>query len=148
MTRHGIRPELGLRRTGEIDGGLVAMAQHQPAGRLTIAVLEEMIMRAAPSIGQNHPGLRAIMREGVTALCKAWTVHTLRRAIADVASTSEQDYREFGLDKAEILAALKRLRAEITYGASRTAKNRGRDPDGCPLTIIVTKGARGSPVRP
>jgi hypothetical protein len=124
------------------------MAGHQPAGRLTIAVLEEMIMRAAPAIGQNHPGLRAIMREGVTALCKAWTVHTLRRAIADVASTSEQDYREFGFDKAEILAALKRLRAEITCGASCTVKNRERDLDGRPLTIIVTRDARGSPVRP
>jgi hypothetical protein len=125
----------------------VAMAGHQSAGRLTNAVLEEMIMRGTPAIGQNHPGLRAIMRQGVTALCKAWTVHTLRRAIADVASTSEQDYREFGLDKAEILAALKRLRAAITCGASCTVKNRGRDSDGRPLTIIVTKGARGSPVR-
>ena len=105
-------------------------------------------MRAAPAIGQNHPGLRAIMREGMSALCKAWTVHTLRRAIADVASTREQDYREFGLDKAEILAALKRLRAEITCGASCTVKKPGRDSEGRPLTIIVTKAARRSAVRP
>jgi hypothetical protein len=51
-------------------------------------------------------------REGLRALGKAWTAYLLRRAIADVA-TMNRGYREIGLDRAQVLAALTRLREEV-----------------------------------
>ena len=111
MARQRKKPERSLQWVAKIDR--VAAAGGRPAGQLSIAVLEEMILRAAPAMRLERPGLRAIVREGLTALCKAWTAHTLKRVIADVACTSEEDYREFGLDKTEILTALSRLSAEI-----------------------------------
>jgi hypothetical protein len=89
-----------------------------------------MIMSAALSIAQTPTPHRAIGRRALAALCEVWTAYTLKRAIADVASTCDEDYRDFGLDKGEILAALTSLRDEIkargTLVASPVAHWRSR----------------------
>ena len=145
MARHRKEPERGLQRTAEIDRGI---ARTQPAGQPSIATLEEIIMRAAQAIELKHPRLRAIAHQGLTALCNAWTVYTLKRAIADVAATSEQDYREFGFDKAEILTALRRLSDEIDGGRPLAGWDLGPNGDVCRLAILVSKNARASGVKP
>ena len=109
------------------------------APRRGLVDLEEMMLHATPMTGQEQPQLRAIVRDGVKALCKGWAAYSLRRALSDVALTSEQDYRRFGLDKAEILAALSRLHEEIGGGAPIAAERLGRGGIGCPLAILVTK---------
>jgi hypothetical protein len=114
-------------------------AEREPARRRGIVDLEEMMLRATPMTGQEQPQLRAMVREGVKALCKGWAAYSLRRALADVALTSEHDYRHFGLDKAEILAALSRLHEEIGGGAPIVAERLGRGGIGSPLAILVTK---------
>ena len=58
MARHRKEPERGLQRTAQIDRGI---ARTQPAGQLSIATLEEIIMRAAQAIELKHPRLRAIV---------------------------------------------------------------------------------------
>jgi hypothetical protein len=58
-------------------------------------------------------------RSRMAALCRAWTTFTLKRAIADVASTSDQDYRDFGLDKGDILRGLGQLRYELECSSSK-----------------------------
>jgi len=146
MARHRKEPERGLQRTAEIDRG--PMARAQPAGQLSIATMEEGIIRAAQAIELKHPRLRAIVRQGLSALCNAWTVYTLKRAIADVAATSEQDYREFGFDKAEILTALRQLSDEIEAGRPLAGWDRGANGDVCRLAILVSKNARASGVKP
>lgn len=50
----------------------------------------------------------------LSTLGTAWAAHTLKRAIVDVSSTSDRAYRDFGFDKAEILAALGRVRDHVT----------------------------------
>jgi hypothetical protein len=70
-------------------------------------------MSTTLAIGHAHPERPAIVRAALSALCKTWTAYTLERAIADVAATSAQDYREFGLDKVQMLTALTQLRGEI-----------------------------------
>jgi hypothetical protein len=72
-----------------------------------------MTMSAALNLGQTHSSGPAIGRGALSALCQAWTAHTLKRAIADVASMSDKAYRDFGLDKGEVLAALTSLHDEI-----------------------------------
>jgi hypothetical protein len=57
---------------------------------------------------------------------------------------SERDYREFGLDKAEILTALRRLRDEIEGGGRFGARNVGREDAGYPLSIMVSNRTCGS----
>jgi hypothetical protein len=79
-----------------------------------------MIMSAAVMIARSRPPGRGIARQALAALCKAWTVHTLKRATAGVASTSDRNYRAFGLDKAELLAALRRLRDELECDGTLT----------------------------
>jgi hypothetical protein len=49
-------------------------------------------------------------RARVAALCAAWTIYTLKRASADVASMTDWDYRDFGLDKDDMLRVLRQLR--------------------------------------
>lgn len=105
-------------------------------------------MSAVLTIGHNHPQGPAIVRGALTALWKVWTAYALKRAISDVASTSDQDYRDFGLDKAEILAALRRLRDEIEDGGTLVARDRARHCNGRQLAIVVAKGVPGVPVRP
>jgi hypothetical protein len=73
-------------------------------------------MSAGLRIRQTHSSGRAIGRSALAALWEAWTAHTLSRAIADVASTSDKNYRDLGFDKAEILAALGCLRDGIALG--------------------------------
>jgi hypothetical protein len=103
-----------------------AVASDRPAvGPRTVhsnLVLGEMIMYDGLTTGRSLRQGRAMVREVVAALRRAWTTYTLNRAIGDVASMREEDYRQFGLDKAEILAALQRLRA-----MSKT-KEHGRTP--------------------
>jgi hypothetical protein len=62
---------------------------------------------------------RIAFRAMMAALCAAWTTFTLKRAIADVASTSDQDYRDFGLDKGDILRGLGQLRYELECSSSK-----------------------------
>jgi hypothetical protein len=99
-----------------------------------------MIMSAALSIEPTHSPNRATGRGALSALCEVWTAYTLKRAIADVASTRDEDYRDFGLDKGEILAALTSLRDEIkgkgTLVASPSCR---RGCNGCRLVIEVAK---------
>jgi hypothetical protein len=73
-------------------------------------------LEAQRSRSQRSPAFRA----RIAALCGAWTAYTLSRAIADVAATTEQDYRDFGLDKGEILAELRRLHDQSQRTALRT----------------------------
>ena len=49
----------------------------------------------------------------IQALCSVLTTRTLKRAIADLASTSDQDYRDFGLDKGDILREAAALRTRV-----------------------------------
>jgi hypothetical protein len=85
-----------------------------------------MTMSAILTIGQTHSSARAIGRSALAALSEAWTVHTLRRAIADVNSANERDYRDFGLDKADVLAALGCLRDAIACGGTSISRARVR----------------------
>jgi hypothetical protein len=98
-------------------------------------------MCVVQSIGQDHR--RSRVKARTRALCQAWAAYALKRAITDVASTSEQDYLAFGLDKAEILAALAQLRDEVggrgqpadharPYGISRFAIKVGKRFDPLP----------------
>ncbi len=123
---------------------VVSKLQPAPAGQPSLASSEETILRAAQATAPKHPRLRAIVHEGLTALCRAWTTYTLKRATADVAAMSERDYREFGLDKAEILTALRRLRDEIEGGGRFAARNVGREDAGYPLSIMVSNRTCGS----
>jgi hypothetical protein len=62
---------------------------------------------------QEHFSRRSIaFRSRMAALCTVWTTRTLKRAIADLAPMSDQDYRDFGLDK-DILRGLRQLRYEL-----------------------------------
>ena len=64
-------------------------------------------MSAILTMGRQPAQGPAIAHRALTALWKVWAAYTLKRAIADVASTSDRDYRAFGLDKTEILGALR-----------------------------------------
>jgi hypothetical protein len=61
---------------------------------------------------QSHCPVIEMAREALRALGRAWTAHLLKRAIADVAAMN-RGYREVGLDRAEVLAALTHLREGI-----------------------------------
>jgi hypothetical protein len=99
-----------------------------------------MIMSAVLNIGQTHTPDRAKGRGALSALWEAWTAHTLKRAIADVASMSEEDYRDLGLDKGEVLAALTSLRDEIKGSGTTVARPAcRRGCNACPLVIEVAK---------
>ena len=74
----------------------------------------------------DHPRLplrrlpkAATLRGAMSALGAAWTAYTIRRAMADVSSTSQDAYSDFGLDKVDILAALGRLHAQVAIAAAR-----------------------------
>ena len=139
-------------RTAELTRAPLATAGLRSAAGRNTVILDEKSLPPAPASGRRHTRLRAILHDGLTNLCKAWTTYTLKRAIADVASTSAQDYQEFGLDKAEILMELRRLRDGVKSGGPRGPSNRERADAGCPLAIVVTRSARGAlacpPFRP
>ena len=81
----------------------------------------------------------AITHRALTALWKVWATYTLKRAIADVASMSDRDYRDFGLDKAEILGALRSLREQLV--ASRGTVAAAHAPDAAVrLTLRLRTG--------
>jgi hypothetical protein len=120
-----------------------APAGLRPAGARNIVILEQKSLPMAPARGRQYLRLRALVHDGLISLCKAWTMHTLKQAMADVASTSAQDYQEFGLDKAEILMELRRLRDGIESGGA-PAPASGYPGAACPLAIVVTRSARGA----
>ena len=62
--------------------------------------------------GRSHCPVTDTVREALRAVGRAWTAHLLNRAIADVA-TINRGYREVGLDRAEVFAALTRLHEGI-----------------------------------
>src|SRR5262245_28391329 len=139
MAREGRKSRRGLAANADAQRAPAAPAELAPAPVRPVSNLEEMLVRATPVTGQEQPQLRAILREGLTALCKAWAHYSLRRAIADVASTSAQDYRHFGFDKAEILQALGQLQDEIGTGAPLVPERSDDGGTGCPLAIVVSK---------
>jgi len=98
-----------------------------------------MIMSVGLTLERKHTQSRAIAHMALAAMCRTWTRYTLRRAIADVARMSDRDYRAFGLDKAEMLAALVRLRDELECDGAPAA---GRRDDNANLAIVVTKRRR------
>ena len=108
-------------------------------------------MSAVLTMQQEHQPARLRMRGALDALRKAWAAFTLERAIADVASMRDQDYRDFGLEKAEILSALRQLREECAaneYGLT----NKRSPAAGSALAIRVNRklqsfasGASGEP---
>lgn len=93
-------------------------------------------MSAVLRIRQTYSLARAIGRSALAALWEAWTAHTLSRAIADVISTSDKDYRDLGLDKAEILAALGCLRKDIALGGMQLGRCAG-SKNKLPLTVSM-----------
>jgi hypothetical protein len=95
-----------------------------------------MTMSAVLRIRQTHSSARAIGRSALVALWEAWTAHTLSRAIADVASTSDKNYRDLGLDKAEVLAALGCLREDIALGGKQLGRCAG-SKNQAPLTVSM-----------
>jgi hypothetical protein len=96
-------------------------------------------MPASLAIEESRPKRYAIVRGVPTALCRTWAGHTVRRAIADVSATSEQDYQEFGLNKAEMLAALELLRDELEGTPATEAVHTGHGVNNPRLAIVVTR---------
>jgi len=87
-------------------------------------------MSAGLTVGQKHPYGRATARKAFSALCKAWATFTLKRMIAEITSMSDHDCRELGMDKAEILAVLSRLRREIKADGVLAAGGPGGNANG------------------
>jgi hypothetical protein len=107
-----------------------------------IAIPGDVIMRMSLLIERSHLKRRASVGKALAPLLKAWASHTLKRVIADVAATSDRDYGEFGLDKAEMLAALRQLHDEIASEEGSTSRRSCRDDDGR-LAVVVTKRKAG-----
>lgn len=126
-------------RRGQADGranrGSAAPAELAPASTYP----EALRVHATLAIGRERPKTPAMLRGRLTALRDAWAAYSLKRAIADVASTSEQDYRHFGLDKSEMLQALSQLHHEIGGRRSPVADGVGGNGNRCPLMIVVSK---------
>jgi hypothetical protein len=95
-----------------------------------------MIMRVSLMMEGNRSQARVLVHGALIALCKTWAAYTVKRAIADVASTSKRDYREFGLDKAELLAALEQLQSAIESDQMPPATHRN---DSRPRLAIAVK---------
>jgi hypothetical protein len=76
-------------------------------------------MNRAIAIQNQLSQHRIAFRSMMAALGAAWATFTLKRAIADVASTSDQAYRDFGLDKGDILKGLGQLRYELECSSSK-----------------------------
>jgi hypothetical protein len=83
-------------------------------------------MRMALALGLNG---RGGVRRVLAPLFKTWALYTLKRAIADVASMRDQDYRALGFDKSEILSALGQLCGEIEDGKASQASRSSRRVD-------------------
>ena len=142
MARHTKRRQRAPQRTALLARAPLATAGLRPAGPRNIVILKQKSLHPAPA--SRYPRLRAMVHDGLTSLCKAWTTYTLKRAMADVAATSARDYQEFGLDKTEILMELSRLRDGIESGGALASGNGERRGAGCPLAIVVTRNARGA----
>jgi hypothetical protein len=97
------------------------------------------VMRTSLALGRGHPRARTIVADAAAALLEAWAAHTVKRAIADVTSTSGQDYRAFGFDKAEMLDALERLLGEIEVDRAVPATRVDQASKGLGLAIVVTR---------
>jgi hypothetical protein len=108
-----------------------------PVALSNALILGEMIMYDGLTTGQSHRQGRAVMRGAVATLRRAWTAYTLERAIADVASMGDEDYLQFGLDRAEILEALARLRDEVATEA--TSADDSDTVDGSRLAVVVNR---------
>ena len=96
-------------------------------------------MSAILTMGRQPAQGPAIAHRALTALWKVWAAYTLERAIADVASTSDRDYRAFGLDKTEILGALRSLHEQVV--ARRDTPAAAHAPGAAVrLTLRLRKG--------
>jgi hypothetical protein len=83
--------------------------------------------RKGGSIMTINPGRQRLqrsfaLRERFAMLRATWTTYMLKRAIAEVDSMSERDYRDFGFDKSEILDGLRQLRDNIEFCSLRAAQ--------------------------
>jgi len=97
-------------------------------------------MSAVLTMGREPAQGPAIAHRALAALWKVWAAYTLKRAIADVASTSDRDYRDFGLDKAEILGALRSLHQQVV--ANRDTPAATHAPDAAVrMTLRLRTGA-------
>ena len=74
------------------------------------------IISCASDVVASGRCLQAIARERAILLCRIWTALMLKRAIGFVESTHERDCRDFNLNKAEVLAALRCLHDQILDG--------------------------------
>lgn len=69
----------------------------------------------------GRPG--SAVRARFVALRQAYLVHTLKRAITDVMATEERDYRDFGLDKRDVLAGLSHLLDTVRTSCASVGTN-------------------------
>jgi hypothetical protein len=69
-----------------------------------------MVMSKTSPVQQRTSPSPSPVRSRISVLRQAFAAHTLKRAIAAVASTSGSDLRDFGIDKGELLEGLARLR--------------------------------------
>lgn len=98
-------------------------------------------MSTVLAMGPEPAPAPAIVRGALTTLWQVWAAYTLKRAIADVASTSDQDYRDFGLDKAEILGELRNLREQVVAHRGTPTAAQGSD-----AAVRMTLRLRTGPV--
>ena len=126
-------PARGGETSGRFVGRLVS-AEHPPPQHPG-----DTIMRGAVILEQDRPRAEGGMRGMLTALCSAWAAYTVKRAMSDVLATSDRDYREYGLDKAELLAALGRLRDEIADRGGNAAAHADAGSGRPVLAIAVTR---------
>ena len=73
-------------------------------------------------------------RDRIASLRAAWMAHTLKRAIRAVRAAGDGEYRLFGLERQELLAALDALYQTV---------NRARVGDHVPTTIAVAMSGLG-----
>jgi hypothetical protein len=76
-------------------------------------------MSRAIAVEERFSRRSIAFRSRMAALCAALTTCTLKHAIADLASMSDQDFRDFGLDKGDILWGLRQLRYELECASLR-----------------------------
>src|SRR5262245_2762379 len=94
-------------------------------------------MRVSLTTESSRPPVR---RRGGT-LFRTWAAYTVGRAIADVAATSAADYRQFGLDKEDMLAALERLREQLRGRESAGAADARGDHSQLLAVIVAASSA-------
>jgi hypothetical protein len=102
-----------------------------------------MVMSNKSAAQQRTNPAASPVRSRLAALRQAFVAHTLKRAIADVAATSESDFRDFGIDKGELLDGLARLREVVRSDAPAAAAAGRAGADGLSVMVVRHLGVRG-----